>query len=82
MTERIVIDGEVFLSLTTVATCFHVEVSFVEEVYGMGLLGPGRQKSGIVLVEACQLDRFARIVQLHRYHGVELDAVAVLLRLT
>jgi hypothetical protein len=76
----LVIHGQLHLTLPAVADTFAVEVRWVEEVYALGLLGPGERAGGSIAVPAELLDRVAEIVRLSRYHGVPLEAVVVLLR--
>jgi hypothetical protein len=75
----LVIRGELHLTLAAVADTFEVEVRWVEEVYSLGLLGPGERAAGSIAVPAKVLDRVAEILRLSRYHGVPLEAVVVLL---
>lgn len=78
--DRIVIHGHVHLSLRTVARCYDVQVTWLEEVFELGLLGSGESVADGIVVAATQLDQVARIVRLHFYDGVNLEGIAVLLR--
>ena len=77
--RSIVVQGEVYLTLAAAADCFAVEVAWVEEVHALGLLGPGERVGDAIAVPARQLDRLAEVLRLHRYHGVELATLVVLL---
>jgi hypothetical protein len=77
--ERIVIRGEIHVSLSTVARCYAVEVTWIEEAYELGLLGVGELSGGSVLISVTQMDRIAQIVRLHFQQGVSLPGVWMLL---
>ncbi len=79
-TEHFLVEGRRYVTLEVVARCYRVRVEWVREVVGMGLLGPGVQRHGVTAIAAEQLDRAAKIVQLHFHHGIELPGVMVLLR--
>lgn len=79
--ERITIRGEVFLSLEEVASCYQVELSFLREVYEMGLIGPGELAEGRLAIPARELDRVAEILRLHFHQGVNLAGIALFLGL-
>ena len=77
--DRIVLHGQVYLSLPELARCFDVELSWVEEVYRFGLLGCGEVADGGPLIAAYHLERVSRIVRLHLYEGVNLEGVRLAL---
>jgi len=77
--HRIVIEGESYLSLETIADCYHIEVVRLREAYGLGLLGHGRDHGGTIVVATRHLDRVAEIVRLHVYHRLDLDVIGELL---
>lgn len=77
--QRIVIRGESFLTLETVAECFHVQVAWVREVYDAGLLGPGERVGGDLAIPASNLDRMALIQRLHRHYGIDLELIEIVL---
>lgn len=74
------IRGEAYLTLETVASCYEVEVEWVEEVYEHGLIGRGERVGDSTAVAAEMLDRVARILQLSRQLGINLEGIAALLR--
>jgi len=76
----ITIRGELYVTLEAVASCYQVEVAWVEEAYELGLLGRGERVSGATAVEAAMLDRVGRILRLHRQQGVNLPGIVMLLR--
>lgn len=75
----ITIRGRVYLTLETVAECYEVEVSWIREVYEIGLLGPGESVEGSVAIAGAMLDRLGEILRLHRQQGVNLAGIARLL---
>jgi hypothetical protein len=79
VTARVlVIRGQAYLTLETMATCYAVEVAWIEEVYEHGLLGRGEEIEGSIAVAAVMLDRFARILQLHRQQGINVAGISSL----
>jgi hypothetical protein len=70
------IRGELHLTLEAVAECYRVEVAWLREVHGFGLLGPGASAGDSTAIPARQLDRVARIVRLHFHHGLDLSGIA------
>ena len=79
MRGRLVIRGELYLTLETVADCYQVDCDWLEEVYELGLLGRGERSGEGVAITARKLDRVAEILQLHFHHGVNLPGIAVIL---
>jgi hypothetical protein len=79
-TEHFLVEGRRYVTLEVVARCYRVRVEWVQEVVGMGLLGPGVQRHGVTAISAEQLDLAAKIVQMHFHHGIELLGIRVLLR--
>lgn len=79
MRGRLVIRGELYLTLEIVAECYSVERSWLEEVYDLGLLGDGERAEEGVAIIASKLDRVAEILQLHFHYGVNLPGIAVIL---
>lgn len=77
--ERIVLRGELYLSLEEVAECYHVELAWVREVVDLGLLGRCELTRGRLVVAATRLDRVAEILRLQRQQGVNLAGIAMLL---
>lgn len=70
------IEGELWLTLETVAECYRVEVTWVREVYARGLLGPGTDVEQTTAVAAAALDRMARVLRLHQLEGLHLEGIA------
>jgi len=79
-TIRVTIEGESYITLEGVAECYECEYRWVREVYEFGLLGSGVRYDDTTVVLTSMLDRVAEIRRLHVYHGVDLSAVAALLR--
>ena len=69
---RLVIRGDVHLTLDAVARCYNVRLQWLTEVYELGLLGPGEHHGASVAIPARRLDRAARVIQLHFHHGLGL----------
>ena len=71
--------GEVFVTFATAAECFRVELRFIEAVYATGLLGPGERIGDTIALAGADMDRLAEILRWHRHHGLDLEALTVLL---
>jgi hypothetical protein len=71
------VDGELYLSLETVAELYEVKVVWLREAYDSGLLGSGVAKGPTVCIAAIQMDRVASLVRLHVTLGLDLDAIAL-----
>ncbi len=78
--EFFVVDGTRWVTVETVARCYTVQVEWVQQVVELGLVGRCEEREGSVTMPAAQLERVAKIVQLHFYQGLELSVVSVLLR--
>src|SRR6185503_13554440 len=63
--DRIYVDGELFLSVETVAEIYRVEVVWLREVVESGLLGGDAAPRAVGRIAAVRLDRLAAIVRLH-----------------
>jgi len=79
MTATIRIEGEVYLTVETVARCFDVEVHWVEEVHALGLIGRGARAGDSLAIASVMLDRLAMILRLQRQQGVNLEGILVML---
>lgn len=73
------IRGELFVTLESAAACYQVELRWVEEVYDLGLLGPGERVGSALAVRASELDHLAAALRWHRHHGLALESVLALL---
>jgi len=73
------IEGELYLSLETVAEVYAVEVVWLREVCAAGLLAARPHAQHDLCIAAIELDRVARIVRLNVALGLDLDSVAALL---
>lgn len=71
------VGGVRWVTVDAVARCYTVEVQWVREVVSAGLL-ESLERSGTVAIPAHQLERVAKIVQLHFHLGVELRAIQIL----
>ena len=80
MTPIVTIRGEHYVTLQDVAESFEFELSWVQEVYEFGLLGPGETVGGSIAIASRLLDRVAAIRRLNRVLGVNLAGVALVLR--
>ena len=79
MSTLVEIHGELFVTLETAAECYRVEVTWLEQVQRLGLLGPAERMGNSFLFPAADLDRLAAILRWHRHHGVELETVVAFL---
>ncbi len=77
--HRILIRGEVYVSLREVARCFDVGLDWVEEIYQYGLLGHGELSESGTVIAAYRLERVSRIVRMHFYQGVNLEGIRLVL---
>lgn len=68
-----------YVSLTTVAECFEVEVHWVEQVYEFGLIDVVKQERDEPAIAAEQLQRVADVLRLFR-QGVNLEGIALIMR--
>ena len=76
---RLVIRGEVYVTLEAVAECYRVDRYWLQRVYDFGLLGSGERSEEHVAITARKLDRVAEILQLHFHHGVDLPGIVAIL---
>ena len=77
--KRIVIGGELHLTLQAVAECYRVEVAWLQDAYDLGMLGRGRRQGETIVIAARMLDRVAEIVRLHVYYSLDLNAIVPML---
>lgn len=80
MTPFVTIRGEHYVTLQDVAESFEFELTWVQEVYEFGLLGPGETVDGRIAIASRLLDRVAAIRRLNRVLGVNLAGVALVLQ--
>ena len=79
MTRVVTIRGETYLTLDAVAECYECEVTWVEEIYALGLLGSGEHIEGLTAIPSRMLERVAQIRRLCHYHGIDPTMVDLLL---
>jgi hypothetical protein len=79
VTPFVTIRGEPYVTLQDVAASFEFELTWVQEVYEFGLLGPGETVGGHIAIASRLLDRVAAIRRLNRVLGVNLAGVALIL---
>jgi curved DNA-binding protein CbpA len=72
------LDGDWYVSIEAAATCYRVDVTFVEEIVAVGLVGPCVTHVSVRALRLDALDRLAAIVRWHRHVGLDLDAVIAL----
>jgi len=77
--EHIYIDGELYLTLETVAEVYSVQTVWLRAVCTEGLVGPPVQHGTELCLAAVELDRVAQIVRLNTVLGLELEAIALML---
>lgn len=73
------IEGELHLTLETVAEVYAVKVVWLREVCDAGLLVARPFDHGELCIAAVQLERLASIVRMNVVLGLDLDAVEALL---
>lgn len=76
---RIRIEEQSYLSLDGISECYECEVSWLQEVYDLGLLGSGREHAGRIVLSVAILDRVAEVIRLNFHEGLPLDVIVVLL---
>lgn len=79
MSRAIVIEGEPYLALETVAEEFRVDLVVLREAHASGLLGRCVVRETRVLVAVASLDRVATVVRLRAVLGLDLDTVEVMI---
>lgn len=77
--DRIYLEGELYLSLETVADIYRVEVVWLREVVDAGLLGTGVHVDPRPCIAAVRLDHVATIVRLHHVLGFDVEAIRLAL---
>jgi MerR HTH family regulatory protein len=78
-TDHFQFEGVRWITVEAVAQCYTVQVEWVREVVSTGLLGESVERSGTLAITAAQLERVAKIVQLHFHLGVDLTGIEILL---
>ena len=78
-TDRLYVNGELYLSIETVAEVYRVEVVWLREVVDAGLLGTGVALGPPHAIAAVRMDRVATIVRMHRALGLGVDAIRLAL---
>lgn len=79
-TRQVRIDGELFLSVETVAEVYALKSVWLHEVCDAGLLPGSVDRDATRWIAAVELDRVAAIVRLRAVVGADVDAIAALLR--
>ena len=77
----VIIHGEAYITLRSLAATYELEVSWVREVYEYGLLGSGEAVDDDIAVVSDMLDRLAEVCRLHDRQGVNLAGIAIILDL-
>lgn len=72
------IHGETYVSLEDISEVCHVEITWVQQVYELGILGPGEHIESVTVVPASFLDRAVRVRRITLQTGLDLDAAVVL----
>ena len=80
--QSLLIHGELYLTLQTVAECYSVEISWLQQVYELDMAGRGERVDGSLAIAALMLDRVAEIRRIYLQTGMELSGIAVLLRVS
>jgi hypothetical protein len=77
--DRIYLEGELYLSVETVAEIYRVEEIWLREVFDAGLLTGGVHTHPRLCIAAVRLDHVATIVRLHRVLGFDVEAIRLAL---
>jgi len=75
---RVYIEGELYLTVETVAELYQVRTVWLREVCEIGLLG-GVVTETRLCIAAVELDRVAAIVRLGQNWGLDLETIALVL---
>lgn len=76
--NRVYIEGELYLTVETVAEIYQVRTVWLREVCEYGLLG-GVVSETRLCIAAVKLDRVAAIVRLGQNWGLDLETIALVL---
>jgi hypothetical protein len=77
--DRIYIEGELYLSLETVAAIYRVDVLWLREVVEADLLGDSVVRVPRTCIAAIRLDRVATIVHFHEVLGLDIASIGIVL---
>jgi len=75
MRDRVYIEGDLYLSLETVAEIYRIEIVWLREAYDTGLLGSGVVSESVICIAAAKMDRVATIVRLHDVLGLDVETI-------
>ena len=75
MSDPIRIDGELYLSLETIASIYEIQIVWLEQAFSRGLFGPGANSEGVTCLAAAQLDFVATVVRMHKYLDADLTTI-------
>ncbi|GJM23283.1 MAG: hypothetical protein DHS20C15_31980 [Planctomycetota bacterium] len=78
-TQQVRIDGELYLSVETVAEVYAIKSIWLHEVCDAGLLPGSVDHDAGRWIAAIELDRVAAIVRLRAVIGNDVDAISALL---
>lgn len=78
--ESLYVEGELYLSLETLAEIYEVKTVWLQEVCDRRLIGRVVARDRCVWIAAVELDRVATIVRLHVGLGLELVEIVQELR--
>ena len=77
--DKLYVEGELYISLETVAELYQIQAVWLREVFDSGLLGSGVDSGSKVCIAAVQMDRVATIVRLHGVLGLDVETIALAL---
>jgi len=77
--DRVIVGGEIYVRLETVAELYHVDSAWLVEVVEADLLGEGVVTEPTLCIAAARLDRVATIVRMHVVLGLDVDAIRLAL---
>jgi hypothetical protein len=79
MTDCFVVEGVRYVTVEATARCYTVQVEWVRQVVRLGLIETFVEGQDTLAIAATELERMAKIVQLHFHLGVELASLHALL---
>ncbi len=77
--QKIYIEGELYLGFEVVAEIYRVEVTWLQRACEVGLLAGDHEQAGVPCIAAVQLDRLSTIIRLHDVLGLDLEVIALTL---
>lgn len=73
------VEGELYVTLETLAEIYEVQTVWLRDAYEVGLLGAGVVSGRTVAVAVTQMERVATVVRLRHVVGPDLGALSLAL---